>query len=125
MYRPVEEEPDVDVLDQILVRLQVLAQVWRARLFLTLEEEDQIRSGTHPVFLKRGQNREHRADGGLVVTGGASVDAPLRVDLLPLPRHLPWTPPHLHRPGVEDRRPWLVGPIGGVCGLTVVVNVEA
>ncbi len=120
----IEEQPDVDVVDPVPSHLHVGAEVRGAGLLLAIEEEDQVGRGRDAGLGERAKDREDGCDGRLVVTGRAGVDAPLGIDFLTGRRKGSRLTTGLHRRRVQRGLEGRVGPVGGVDGLPVVVDVD-
>src|SRR2546423_6136116 len=98
-----------------------VAQMWRACLFLSLEEELHVDGWLHAAGSERVVRGQERDDGTFVVACGATVETPLAL-------HGPWRRRERNdvatEPRPQRRRPRRRGPLCRVDGLPIVVRVE-
>src|SRR5260370_29625003 len=116
----IAQQPQVAV-EQLGVLAQDGLQMRRERFLFTFKEDFQMDADWQFGRAQSVQRGEQRLDGRFVVTGGAGINAPLRVD---------WTLQRIKRDGLavygafaQHRLPRIIRPLGFVYWLTVVVRV--
>ena len=124
--RPVGEDPEVGRQERAM-RGEHLAEVARARLLLTLEEEFEVHGGGASRRLQCVERGEHPDDRPLVITRAACVEPPV-VGAGPGGGRLlerPHAPAALHMPIAQLRRERARrDPVARDHGLPVIVRVE-
>src|SRR5206468_3924644 len=123
VHGPVTEEPRVG-REQRRVSLEDLAEMSRARLFLSLEEYLEVDGSLHAGRLHRVDRGEHRHDRALVVPRRTGVEARLRPHATFPGWDLDLASAGRERVVAEHRRPWRCRPLAWVHRLPIVVCIK-